>query len=373
MMSNTDQSDRDFMRAALALAQQGLFSTHPNPRVGALVVRDGEVIGRGAHRQAGGAHAEVFALQEAGARARGATLYVTLEPCSHQGRTPPCSDAVIAAGISRVVVATVDPNPLVRGAGIARLRAAGISVVQSCLEEEAIWLNRGFFQRMRAQRPWIRIKQASSLDGRVALASGESQWLTGETARADVQRERAQASAILVGVGTVLADDPHLAPRMEEKLLRYPVKIILDGRLRTPPTAAVLRSPGVTWVVHRQDLDDSANANQLLAAGARLFALPAADSGIGVDFPALLQLLVQEEINEVLVEAGGRLASSLLAADLVDEYLLYYAPLLLGRDARPFAELGPVARLSEVPRWRLLENLALGADVKLRYLCREAI
>ncbi|MEY2342216.1 bifunctional diaminohydroxyphosphoribosylaminopyrimidine deaminase/5-amino-6-(5-phosphoribosylamino)uracil reductase RibD [Acidithiobacillus sp. IBUN Pt1247-S3] len=369
-MMSVDQSDIQYMRQALELSQFGLYSTHPNPRVGALLVRDGEIQGRGAHLQAGGPHAEVFALGEAGELARGATLYVTLEPCAHQGRTPPCSDAVIAAGVTRVVVAMVDPNPLVAGKGIERLRAAGIVVDVPCLEEEAIWLNRGFVQRMRRGRPWMRVKQASSLDGKVALANGQSQWLTGELAREDVQKERAQASAILAGVGTILADDPRFAPRLNEDLLRHPIKIILDGRLRTPSTAAVLRSPGATWIVHRDDLEAEAG-HALSAVGARLVPLPPASSGVGVDFLALMQFLAQEEINEVFVEAGGRLASSLLGAGLVDEYLLYFAPLLLGQDARAFASVGPYLQLGQAPRWRLRESQVLGQDVKLRYLCRE--
>jgi diaminohydroxyphosphoribosylaminopyrimidine deaminase/5-amino-6-(5-phosphoribosylamino)uracil reductase len=365
-----DATDEEYMRAALRLAERGLRSTHPNPRVGALLVHDGEIVGRGAHLQAGGPHAEVFALQEAGARARGATLYVTLEPCAHHGRTPPCSDAVIAAGVARVVMAMEDPNPLVAGQGAARLRAAGITVDSPCCAAEANWLNRGFLQRMRGGRPWLRVKQAASLDGKLALASGESQWLTGEKARADVQEERAQASAILVGVGTILADDARLAPRLAVDLPRYPIKIVLDGRLRTPANAAVLRSPGETWILHRDDLEPAAG-NALRAAGARLVSLPAAASGVGVDFGALMQLLAAAEINEVLVEAGSRLASSLWAANLVDEYLLYLAPLLLGREARPAAETGPYAALRDVPRWRLLEAKTLGDDVKLRYLCGE--
>lgn len=365
-----DENDIQHMRAALALAQQGRYSTHPNPRVGAILLRDGRELGRGAHLQAGGPHAEVLALREAGEAARGATLYVTLEPCSHHGRTPPCSDALIAAGVRRVVVAMADPNPLVAGQGIARLRAAGIEVDLPCLEEEAAWLNRGFIQRMRTGRPWIRIKQASSLDGKIALANGQSQWLTGVLAREDVQRERAQASAILVGVGTVLADDPRLAPRLESAPLRYPVKIVLDGHLRTPPTAALLRSPGRTWIVHRDDAD-GASGPALVAAGARLVALPPASSGVGVDFTALMQFLAAEEVNELMVEAGGRLSSSLLDAGLVDEYLLYFAPLLLGRDARAFADPGPFTELGQIPRWRLRESQVLGQDVKLRYLCQQ--
>ncbi len=365
-----EAQDRAWLQEALELAKQGAYGTPPNPRVGALLLRKGEIVGRGFHRQAGGPHAEIMALASAGERARGATLYVTLEPCCHHGRTPPCTEAIIAAGVERVVVAMEDPNPLVAGQGIQRLQEAGIQVSLLPLGPELRFLNRGFLQRMRLGRPWIQVKQASSLDGRTALASGESQWLTGTAAREDVQEERAKASAILVGVGTILADDPRLAPRLVHPLVRYPVKIVLDGHARTPTHAALLQSPGETWIIHTPAADPR-QIHNLEAAGARLLVLPPSEAGVGVDWGALMGLLAQAEMNEILVEAGGRLASSLLNAHLVDEYLLYLAPLFLGKDARASAEPGPYACLSDIPRWQLWESRSLGPDVKLRYFQEE--
>ena len=364
----TDQ-DAVFMAEALSVAEQGLYGAHPNPRVGALLVKEGRVVGRGAHLRAGEPHAEVFALGDAGAAARGATAYITLEPCSHQGRTPPCADALIAAGISRVVIAMRDPNPLVSGRGVERLRTAGILVEEGCMAAEAEALNPGYLQRMRHGRPWIRLKQAMSLDGRVALADGQSQWLTGEIARADVQRERARASAILAGVGTVLADNPRLAPRLGSGLRRYPVKIILDTRLRTPPDAALLATPGPTWVVHHPDAPRTAQA-ALRAAGAEL--LPCGGAGGRLDLSALMTMLARREVNEVLVESGPTLASALFKAGLIDEWLLYVAPLLLGRDARPVLTAGPYATLAEIPRWSLIRTERMGDDGKWTLRPRES-
>lgn len=355
------ERDASFMGAALDLARQGLYSTHPNPRVGALVVQGENIVGRGAHLFAGEAHAEVIALAEAGATARGATVYVTLEPCSHQGRTGPCADALMAAGVGRVVVAMQDPNPLVAGQGIARLRAAGIPVDLGCGEAESRELNPGFLQRMEKGRPWIRLKQAISLDGAVALGNGQSQWLTGTLARADVQKERARVSAIMVGVGTVLADNPRLAPRLELPLRRYPVKVVLDTYLRTPADAALFASPGTVWLAHGPEVS-AAKRRMLQKAGAELLALPL--DGVRLDLRALLQLLAGKQINEVLVEAGPTLASALLRADLVDEWLVYVAPMLLGQGARAAFQLGPFARLAEAPRWQSRGFELLDNDLK---------
>ncbi len=287
MPTNSPASpDAAYMAEALTLARRGLYTTHPNPRVGAVVVRDGQIVGRGAHLRAGDAHAEVFALAQAGERARGATLYVTLEPCCHHGRTPPCTDAILAAGVARVVIAVADPNPQVRGGGIALLQRQGLQVELGCLAEEATALNIGFIRRMRSGRPWIRLKQAQSLDGCVALASGESQWLTGSAARADVQRERAAASAIVVGVGTVLADNPRLAPRVDFPLCRFPHKVVLDSHLRTPADAALFDTPGEVWIFHRQDADPERRI-RLIQRGAHLQGLPMGPKGVGLDLAAL--------------------------------------------------------------------------------------
>ncbi len=349
------------MGEALVLAEQGLYSTHPNPCVGAVLVKNGSVVGRGAHLQAGKPHAEVFALAEAGDAARGATAYVTLEPCSHQGRTPPCADALVAAGVARVVIAMRDPNPLVAGRGVEYLRAAGVVVDESCLGVEAEALNPGFLQRMRHGRPWVRLKQAMSLDGRVALANGQSQWLTGEAARADVQQERARASAILVGIGTVLADNPRLAPRLEVALQRYPVKIVLDTHLRTPPDAALFSTPGAVWICHYPDAPSAAR-EALRAAGAEL--LSCRGTGGELDWQEVMTMFAQRELNDILVEAGPGIAASLFTADLVDEWLLYVAPLLLGQDARPVLATGPYANLVEVPRWSVINITQLSDDIK---------
>ncbi|WP_298171667.1 bifunctional diaminohydroxyphosphoribosylaminopyrimidine deaminase/5-amino-6-(5-phosphoribosylamino)uracil reductase RibD [Acidithiobacillus sp.] len=357
----TTEQDVVFMGEALVLAELGLYSTHPNPHVGAVLVKDGFVVGRGAHLQAGKPHAEVFALAEAGDAARGATAYVTLEPCSHQGRTPPCADALIAAGVARVVIAMRDPNPLVAGRGVEYLRAAGVVVDEGCLEAVAEALNPGFLQRMRHGRPWMRLKQAMSLDGRVALANGQSQWLTGEAARADVQLERARASAILVGIGTVLTDNPRLAPRLDAALQRYPVKIVLDTHLRTSPDAALFSTPGAVWICHHPDAPSAAR-EALRAAGAEL--LPCCGTGGELDWQEVMTMLAQREMNEILVEAGPRIAASLLRAELVDEWLLYVAPLLLGQDARPVLATGPYANLAEVPRWSVINTTQLGDDIK---------
>jgi diaminohydroxyphosphoribosylaminopyrimidine deaminase/5-amino-6-(5-phosphoribosylamino)uracil reductase len=355
------EQDHHFMEMALDLAKRGLYSTQPNPRVGAVVVQEGIVVGRGAHLFAGEAHAEVLALAEAGAASRAATVYVTLEPCSHQGRTGPCADALMAAGVKRVVVAVQDPNPLVSGQGIARLRAAGIEVELGCCEAESRALNPGFFMRMEGERPWIRLKQAVSLDAGVALGNGQSQWLTGTLARADVQKERASASAILVGIGTVLADNPRLAPRLDIPLRRCPVKVILDTRLRTPADAALFASPGAVWIFHGPDQPEAAK-NALQAAGADLFAVPL--DGERLDCPAVMRILAEKQMNEVLVEAGPGLASTLFAAGLVDEWLLYMAPMLLGQGALPAMQVGPFQQLTEAPRWRSLRVESLGNDLK---------
>ncbi|WP_414040244.1 bifunctional diaminohydroxyphosphoribosylaminopyrimidine deaminase/5-amino-6-(5-phosphoribosylamino)uracil reductase RibD [Acidithiobacillus sp. M4-SHS-6] len=364
------RTDRDatFMALALDLARQGLYSTHPNPRVGALVVQGENIVGRGAHLFAGEAHAEVIALAEAGAAARGGTVYVTLEPCCHQGRTGPCADALIGAGVARVVVAMQDPNPLVAGQGIARLRAAGIPVDIGCGEAESRALNPGFLRRMESGRPWIRLKQAISLDGAVALANGQSQWLTGALARADVQKERARVSAIMVGVGTVLADNPRLAPRLEMSLRRYPVKVILDTHLRTPADAALFASPGAVWIAHGPEVP-AAKHSRLQKAGAELLAVPL--EGARLDPLALLHLLAEKQMNEVLVEAGPTLARALFAAKLVDEWIVYVAPMLLGQGAQGAVQVGPFARLADAPRWQSRGIELLDNDLKWTLSPRE--
>lgn len=359
--------DFRFMRRAIELAARGIFGTDPNPRVGAVLVRDGEIVGEGWHWKAGTPHAEVHALQMAGERARGADCYVTLEPCSHYGRTPPCADALAAAGVRRVVVAMGDPNPLVAGRGVERLRAAGILVEEGLLAEEAAALNPGFLSRMTRGRPWLRVKLAMSLDGRTALANGRSQWITGDAAREDVQRLRARSSVILTGSGTVLADDPRLAPRLGEEPARWPWKAVLDRALRIDPSARLLVTPGGVVIFHAADGAHGADGRRreaLMAAGARLAPLP--EGPMGLDLHAALNWLARElEANEVLVEAGPRLSGALVAAGLVDEMVIYMAPMLLGSHARPLVELGPFEDLKQPSRWRIATQEMLGGDVKL--------
>ncbi|WP_043648337.1 bifunctional diaminohydroxyphosphoribosylaminopyrimidine deaminase/5-amino-6-(5-phosphoribosylamino)uracil reductase RibD [Chitinilyticum litopenaei] len=358
--------DHGYMQQALALAGLGLYTTTPNPRVGCVIVRDGVVVGEGWHVRAGEAHAEVHALRQAGEAARGATAYVTLEPCSHHGRTPPCADALLAAGVSRVIAAMQDPNPQVAGRGLARLAAAGIAVASGLLEAQAHELNSGFISRMTRGRPWLRLKLASSLDGRTALPSGESKWITGPAARADVQRWRARSCAMLTGIGTVLADDPQLTVRdladWSGPVERQPLRVVLDSALRTPPGAALFATPGVLIVTVS---GDAARQQALRAAGAELLHLPAASGRI--DVPALLAELGARGCNEVTVEAGATLAGSLLRAGLVDELLHYQAPLLLGDPARGLAELS-LDSMVQALRPRVAERRMLGDDLRTRLL-----
>ncbi len=348
--------DHAHMAQALRLARRGLHTTQPNPRVGCIIAHGDEVVGSGWHRRAGSAHAEVHALAEAGERARGATAYVTLEPCAHFGRTPPCADALIAAGVVRVVIAHEDPFAEVDGRGIVKLRDAGIRVDSGLMAEAARELNRGFLARVGRRRPWVRLKLAMSLDGRTALASGDSKWITGEAARADVQRWRARSSALLTGVGTVLADDPRLTVRLPEAEAVAPLRVILDGKLRTPRGANVLDGSAPTLVVHAADVvpaDDRFARVELAALEIR---------GGRLDLSALMVLLAAREVNEIQVEAGPTLCGALFGQGLVDELLLYIAPVLLGDAARPLLALPGLAEMSE--RWKLtmVDQRMLGQD-----------
>ena len=356
-------TDHALMARALRLAERGLFTTQPNPRVGCVIAWNGEIVGEGWHQRAGEPHAEVFALRAAGEHARGATVYVTLEPCSHQGRTPPCADALIAAGIARVVTASEDPNPKVVGAGLQRLRGAGIAVEQGLMREAARELNRGFFSRFERGRPWVRVKLAMSLDGRTALANGESKWITGEAARADVQRWRARSSAILTGAGTVRADDPRLTVRLSDGIgFVAPLRVILDARLDA-------------LALHANLLDGSAPTLVLHATGAQmqggrsarveLAEAPLAAQGGRLDLDAVLRLLAARGVNELQVEAGPTLCGSLLDANLVDELLLYVAPTLLGDSARPLLALSPLQSMANRRDWRVVDRRAIGQDQRL--------
>ncbi len=350
-------TDHQHMTRALALAERGLFTTQPNPRVGCVVVRDGEVVGEGWHQKAGEPHAEVFALRAAGEKARGATAYVTLEPCSHHGRTPPCADALIEAGVARVVIASIDTNPEAKG-GVDKLRAAGIAVETGLMEDAARELNIGFFSRLERGRPWVRVKLAMSLDGRTALANGESKWITGEAARADVQRWRARSSAILTGSGTVLADDPRLTVRLDEPFAP-PLRVVLDRRLRTPAGSRVLDGSAPTLVVHAGGRD--AGEDRPMVEHVRV-----GEHDGRLDVDAVLALLAGRGCNEVHVEAGPTLCGALFEAGVADELLLYVAPVLLGDKARPLLALPLLADMRERRQLRLVDQEQLGDDLRLR-------
>jgi diaminohydroxyphosphoribosylaminopyrimidine deaminase/5-amino-6-(5-phosphoribosylamino)uracil reductase len=347
------------MAHALQLAARGLYTTSPNPRVGCVIVNAGQIVGEGWHQRAGTPHAEVHALQMAGDAARGATAYVTLEPCSHHGRTPPCAEALIRAGVVRVVAAMTDPNPLVAGGGIAMLTLAGIEAEVGLMESDARALNPGFISRMTRQRPWLRLKTASTLDGKTALANGQSQWITGADARADVQRLRARACAILTGSGTVLADNPQMNVR-DLEIGRQPLRVVVDSTLRTPADAAIL--PALIACHHAEPKARAA----LEQAGAEVVELPGADGR--VDLPALLTLLALRGVNELHVEAGAALNGALLAAGLVDEWVAYLAPMAVGENARGLFKHPPLMTLAEAARFRLGNVRAVGNDLRLTLL-----
>jgi diaminohydroxyphosphoribosylaminopyrimidine deaminase/5-amino-6-(5-phosphoribosylamino)uracil reductase len=356
-------ADHVLMARALRLAARGLYTTQPNPRVGCVLVREGEVVGEGWHQRAGEPHAEVFALRAAGARARGATAYVTLEPCSHFGKTPPCADALLAAGVTRVVVAAGDPNPRVAGAGLQRLRDAGVAVEAGLMSAAARDLNRGFFARFERGRPWVRVKLAMSLDGRTALANGESKWITGESARADVQRWRARSSASLAGAGTVRADDPRLTVRLSEGVaFKPPLRVVLDARLDALALHANLLDGGApTLVLHAPGVQPRDDRH----ARCELAAMPLDAHGRHLDLDAALRLLAVRGVNEVQVEAGPTLCGALFGQNLVDELLVYVAPTLLGDSARPLLRLSGLASLAERRDWRVVDRRRFGADTRL--------
>ncbi len=363
-------ADHAFMARAVQLAELGRFTTDPNPRVGCLIVRDGHIVGEGWHRRAGEPHAERHALIEAGERARGATAYVTLEPCCHQGRTPPCTDGLLEAGVARVVCAMVDPNPLVAGRGLRLLAEAGVAVETGLLEAEARALNPGFIKRMERGRPYVRCKLAASLDGRTAMASGESQWITGEAARRDVQRLRAGSSAILTGIGTLLADDPSLNVRLDAddlpglrpgEAIRQPLRVVLDSLWRTPAIARILTLPGTTLIVGA--VDDPGRMAKLKGAGAEVFLCPG-DSG-QVDLAALMSELARREINEVLLETGPTLAGAAVSEGLVDEILIYLAPHLMGDAGRGLFSLPGIERMRDRIPLAIVDVRAVGRDLRI--------
>ena len=352
-------ADHGFMGQALELAARGLYTTTPNPRVGCVIARDGVLVGSGWHEKAGLAHAEVLALKEAGDRARGATLYVNLEPCSHHGRTPPCVDAIVAAGIKRVIAAMQDPNPKVAGSGFTRLRAAGIGIEHGLKENEARELNIGFIARMTRGRPWVRMKIAASLDGRTALANGKSQWITGEPARADGHRWRARACAILTGFGTVRDDDPQLNVRGVDTP-RQPLKIVVDSKFETSPSARLLKE-GKTLVVGA--VNDAKRIASLKGAGAEVVIIP--NDGGKVELFRLMEELARRELNEIHVEAGTKLNGSLLQAGVVDELLVYLAPRVIGDSGRGMFGLPQLTDLSQTTALKIREVERIGEDLRI--------
>jgi diaminohydroxyphosphoribosylaminopyrimidine deaminase/5-amino-6-(5-phosphoribosylamino)uracil reductase len=356
--------DQAHMARALMLAARGLYTTDPNPRVGCVVVRDDRVLGEGWHVRAGEAHAEVLALRAAGPGARGATAYVTLEPCSHTGRTPPCADALIAAGVQRVVCCTVDPNPRVAGGGLERLQAAGISVSVGILAAEARELNAGFFSRFERGRPFIRLKLAMSLDARTAPASGDRAWITGEEARADVQVWRARSGAILTGAGTVRTDDPRLDVRLQYgSWVRQPLRVLLDPMLTCATSAQLFHGDGALVFA----APDAPVRSQY---SARVERLPRAAGGL--DLHAVVRRLTELEINELLVECGPRLAGAFVLSNLVDEFVLYVAPALLGADAAPLLHVSGLGPPGSLPAFEFKDVQRIGADLRLTLIPKKS-
>ncbi len=353
------EQDRIYMARALHLAERGVYTTMPNPRVGCVLVRDGEVVGEGWHVRAGEGHAEVNALAAAADKARGATAYVTLEPCSHTGKTGPCSQALVSAGVRRVVYAMEDPNPQVAGRGLAHLRSAGIEVAGPVLEQQAWAINPGFIRRMETGRPYVRCKLAMSLDGRTAMASGESKWVTGPAARADVQRLRARSCAIVTGIGSIQHDDSSLTVRQDELNLPnagliasiQPLRVVLDPHQRLPAEAKVIQSPASlappTLVVSAQPQANPQLSEHQLAQKVEQLCLPDADGR--VDLEALLLELGRRQCNEVLVETGATLAGAFLRRGLLDELVIYMAPKLMGSEARPLFELPLSSMAAQLP------------------------
>lgn len=370
-MVSWSDDDYRYMARAIQLAEKGRYSTHPNPRVGCILVNNGKVVGEGFHEQAGSPHAEVNALLQAGSQANGATVYVTLEPCSHHGRTPPCADALIGAGAARVVAAMRDPNPLVAGKGLERLRKAGVSVDSGLLEDQALALNEGFVSRMSRSRPFVRLKMATSIDGRTAMASGESQWITGSDAREDVQHWRAQSSAVLSGIGTIKGDNPKLTVRsasvFRQRKKIQPTRVLLDAKAQLSGDEQVFEAnASVIYFV-----GENAGFNERIESmgHAVVIRLPLNHSK-RFDLPLVLNALAEQEINDLFVEVGASLAGDFIAQDCVDELLLYMAPKIMGSNGLPTAML-PFESMSESILLECLDMRFVGQDMRLRYRIKE--
>lgn len=352
-------ADEIYMARAIEIAKNGRYTTDPNPQVGCVLVRGGKIIAEGWHFMAGNEHAEIMALDKI-ADAAGATAYTSLEPCSHTGRTAPCCDALIASGVRRLVVAMQDPNPQVAGSGIAKIRRAGVEVVCGVLQREAAALNPGFIKRMTCGAPLVISKQAISLDGRTATQNGQSKWISGEKSRADVQKLRASSSAILTGIGTVLADDPSLNARLDDKVLQ-PIRVVLDSTLQMPATAKMLALPGETWILTRAT--NAQKTAQLEQAGGKVFAIP--NCGKRLDLAAVLQFLGQKQINTVLVEAGATLNAALFAQNLIDQHWIYMATCLLGDSKHGLYRLPAIANMADKKLLHLQSVKQIGNDLRL--------
>lgn len=360
------QQDAVYMARAIQLAKNGRYTTDPNPRVGCVLVRDGVIIGEGWHVKAGEGHAEVEALKMLDDTAKGSTAYVTLEPCSHYGRTPPCCEALINAGISRVVAAMQDPNPLIAGQGLEKLKAAGIEVVCGVLKEDAQALNRGFIKRMTENSPFVRSKLAMSLDGRTAMASGESKWITSVEARADVHRLRAESSAILTGINTVLADDPAFTARVDFDVMQ-PIRVVLDSQLRIPPTARMAQLPGRSLILTCSQ--NQTKREVLQQAGFEVYDLTKRNNRL--DVYEVMKFLAEQQVNELLVEAGSVLNGALLAAGLVNEFIVYLSPCLLGDRGRGLFHIPGLQRIADKKPLKLTDIRQVGPDLKLTLIPQE--
>ena len=369
-MATPERQDRAYMARALQLAERGLYTTDPNPRVGCVLVKDDEIVGEGYHRRAGEPHAERMALAAAGENARGSTAYVTLEPCSHHGKTPPCSDGLIEAGVSRVVAAMKDPNPLVSGSGLKQLADAGIDVHAGLLEEQARALNPGFIKRMETGLPYVRCKLAMSLDGRTAMAGGESKWITSDASRRDVHRLRARSSAIVTGIGTLLADNPSLNVRLEAADLPgvddaweilTPLRVVVDSDLKTPADAKLLKLPGDKLIA--TTVGESVSVDLLMASDAEVIHF----EGDRVPLRELMASLAEREVNEVLIETGATLAGAALEAGIIDELVVYVAPHLMGSDARGLLNLQNIETMEQRIKLKTVDMRQIGPDIRLTF------
>jgi len=358
---NFSAADHAFMSRALMLAIKGIYTTAPNPNVGCVLVKDGEVVGEGWHKKAGEAHAEINALKQAGDKAEGATAYVTLEPCCHQGKTPPCTNALIKAKVKRVVAAMIDPHSKVAGEGLKQLETAGIFVEHGLLEEQAKEINSGFIKRMQKRLPYVRCKLAMSLDGRTAMASGESKWITSAAAREDVQRLRAKSSAILTGVGTILADDPSMTVRLEGIDSHQPIRVVVDTNLSMPVDAKMLKEQGQTVLMTCSS--DEHIAQVLKNAGADIHMMPYCNTS--VDLKSVMQQLSDMQINDVLLESGATLSGAMLQAGLIDELIIYMAPVLMGNHARGLFALPGLEKMQDKIELKITDQRVVGKDIRI--------